>query len=174
MLQCDMQSILIVEIESNAPEPAVHRRSRFLTDGHLSCPKSNANAAASVFARGRAQICRRGKGPPLHASREDRPNSAAGPVATAASRPSQVAAGRAGPAACGGGHLAPRGGRKKRNSRDRTSRVFMWRRTWNDPAKNCPMQMNWLRFTPMTMMQDSVKLHNQGSHQQQGTTARID
>ena len=89
--------------------------------------------------------------------RSNRPNSAAGPVATAASRPSQVAAGRAGPAACGGGHLAPRGGRKKRNSRDRTSRVFMWRRTWNDPAKNCPMQMNWLRFTPMTMMQDSVR-----------------
>ena len=118
----------------------------------LLAPKSNANAnaaTASVFARGRAQICRRGKGPPLHASREDRPNSAAGPVATAASRPSQVAAGRAGPAACGGGHLAPRGGRKKRNSRDRTSIVFTWRRIWNHIAENFPKQINWLRFTPM-------------------------
>jgi len=33
----------------------------------------------------------------------------------------------------------------------------MWPRTWKDTAENRPMQMNWLRLTPMAMKHDSVR-----------------
>jgi len=33
----------------------------------------------------------------------------------------------------------------------------MWPRTWKDTAENHPMQMNWLRLTPMAMKHESVR-----------------
>jgi len=33
----------------------------------------------------------------------------------------------------------------------------MWPRTWKDTAENRPMQMNWLRLTPMAMKHESAR-----------------
>jgi hypothetical protein len=41
--------------------------------------------------------------------------------------------------------------------RDRTSTVFMWPRTWKDTAEKRPIQMNWLRLTPMAMKHESAR-----------------
>ena len=46
---------------------------------------------------------------------------------------------------------------KKRNPRDSTRTVFMWPKTWKDTAENRPMQMNWLRLTPMAMKHERVR-----------------
>jgi hypothetical protein len=46
---------------------------------------------------------------------------------------------------------------KKRNPRNKTSTVFMWPRTWKDTAENRPMQMNWLRLTPMAIKHESTR-----------------
>ena len=54
---------------------------------------------------------------------------------------------------------------KKRKPRNRTSTVFMWPKTWKDTAENRPMQMNWLRLTPMAMMHESTT--NNCSHKMQ-------
>lgn len=45
---------------------------------------------------------------------------------------------------------------KKVNPITNTNIVFMWPSTWKVTAENLPMQMNWLRFVPIAMVQEST------------------